>query len=826
MPPHSAHGQCEVSHSQFRDHTVIHQGNVQGNVYYGPPHPPARAEVVCVIPYPRNEDLVRRGDLIDRLDELLPPTPGSCSAALWGLGGSGKTQIALDYAYRRCDADGECCIFWVHADSEATFTSDYKTIGKKLGVDGRLDGSDLLDAVRSGIESRPKWVMILDNADDLRLFGVGRQARGQETNESQNLHRYVPCTSKGMVLWTSRDAHIAGTLVGPRRGVEVRSMAMDEATTLLARIRDESSTAEEALGEAGVNTLLAELQCLPLAISQAGAYMRRMSVTAEQYLDRLRQGKTRWEVLKISDADRHRRPEVSNSVLETWGISTERIRAESEMSYRMLHVIAFVDNQDIPHELMMTAANRCDTDDGSSTRQATELEALKAIARLKEFSFLSLRQTQDGGRSYEMHKLVQEAVRYGLRISGLAETTVGKALGVDDGPKKGEAYYCSTALQVVDGLFPSSEPASWAQCEQYVTHAIRVGEWAEVGGTEIETATLLQRVSRFLHDRGRWREKGPMDSRAWDLRRRMLGVRHSDTIWSMASLGATYHAQGQYDEAKRLKDEALDFRREVLGEKHPDTIWSMASLAATYHAQGRYDEAQEISVKVLELRREVLGEKHPATICSMADLAAAYYTQGRYDEAQEISVKVLELRREVLGEKHPATIRSMADLAVTYQAQARYDKAKGIYQEVLDLQREVLGDKHPDTIWSMAYLASTYHAQGRYDEAEKLKDEVVALRREVLGEKHPDTIWSMAELAVTYHQQGRYDKALQLHQTAFDLRRHILGENHPDTMQSMTYLACTRQVHESEEGKLRDRSLREVMRGKVGRFRKWGSHKS
>ncbi|KAH7489602.1 hypothetical protein FOMA001_g2269 [Fusarium oxysporum f. sp. matthiolae] len=954
-----------VTCSQFGDNTRINQGDI----HYHLPHPAARAEVVRVIPYPPNEDLVNREDLIDRLDKLLPQTSGSYSAALWGLGGSGKTQIALDYAYRRCDADDKCCVFWVHADNEATFLADYKTIGKKLGVDERLDGLDLLDAVRSAIEARSKWVMVVDNADDLTMFGVGQQAKDEEMNDT--LYKYVPHGSQGTTLWTSRDAHIVGTLVGSPRGIAVRSMAMDEATTLLARTRGDSSTVERGLREAGVDALLEELQCLPLAISQAGAYMRRMSMTAEQYLGLLRQGQTRWEVLTMSDTDRHRRPEVSNSVLETWRISTERIRVESEMSYRMLHVVAFVDNQDIPHELMMAAANRCDTDDGSSTRQATELEALKAIARLKEFSFLSLRQTQDGGRSYEMHKLVQEAVRYGLRISGLAGTTVGKALGVDDGPKKGEAYYCSTALQVVDDLFPSSEPASWAQCEQYVTHAIRVGEWAEVGGTEIETATLLQRVSLFLHDRGRWREKGPMDSRAWDLRRRMLGIRHSDTIWSMASLGATYHAQGKYDEAERLKDEALDFRREVLGEKHPDTIWSMASLAVTYHAQGRYDEAEKLQDEVLALRREVLGEKHPDTIRSMADLATTYHGQGRYDEAQGICREVLNLRREVLGDKHPDTIGSMADLATTYHAQGRYDKAQGICREVLnlrrevlgekhpdtirsmadlavtyhaqgrydeaenlkdealdlrrevlgekhpdtiwsmadlaatyhqqgrydeakklkdealDLRREVLGDKHPDTIWSMAFLAVTYHAQGRYDEAEKLKDEALDLRREVLGEKHPDTIRSMAELAVTYHgqgrydeaeklqdevlalrrevlgdkhpdtirsmadlaatyhQQGRYDKALQLHQTAFHLRRHILGENHPHTMQSVAYLACTRealqqlpyliepaqslavtQVHESEEGKLRDRSLREFMRGKVGRFRKWGSHKS
>jgi hypothetical protein len=109
---------------------------------------------------------------------------------------------------------------------------------------------------------------------------------------------------------------------------------------------------------------------------------------------------------------------------------------------------------------------------------------------------------------------------------------------VERGQQNGEAYYCSAALRVVDSLFPPSEPASWERCEQYVTHAIRVGEWAEVSRTGVKTANLLERVSVFLYDRGRWREKEPVDSRAWNLRREVLRGRHPDTIWSTASLAA------------------------------------------------------------------------------------------------------------------------------------------------------------------------------------------------------------------------------------------------------------------------------------------------
>ncbi|PCD25790.1 hypothetical protein AU210_012226 [Fusarium oxysporum f. sp. radicis-cucumerinum] len=646
MLPHSAYEQREAINSQFHDNTDIHQGNVQGKVYYSLPHPPAPAEVGRVIPYPRNEDLVHRPGLIDRLDELLPQSVGSRSAALWGLGGSGKTQIALDYAYRRCDTDDKCCVFWVHADNEATFTSDYKTIGKKLGVDERLDGSDLLDAVCSAIEARSKWVMVVDNADDLRLFGVGQQANDEEMNDT--LYKYVPHGSQGRYYGRVETRILSARLLDR-----------------LAVLQGDSSTVER---EAGVDALLEELQCLPLAISQAGAYMRRMSMTAEQYLGFLRQGKTRWDMLKASDADRHRRPEVSNSMLETSRISTKRIRAESEMSYRMLHVVAYVDSQDIPYELIAAVADRCDNDKEDSVKQATEIEVLEAITRLKEFSFLRLRQTEQGERRYEMHKLVQEALRYGLRVRGTIEKILGETLSTENESENSEAYYAGTTLQIVDGLFPPSEPSSWARCEQYMKHAIRVGDWAEVSRMEVKAATLLQRVSYFLYDRGRWREREPVDSRAWVL------------------------------------------RRKVLGEKHPDTIRSMADLAATYHAQGRHDEDEEIAIKVLELRREVLGEKHLDTIRSMAALATTYHEQGRYVEAEGIDQEVLDLRRELLGEKHPDTIRSLAELATTYHAQGRYDEALQLHQTALGLRRHVLVENHPDTMQSVAYLASIREA--------------------------------------------------------------------------------------------------------------------
>ena len=129
-----------------------------------------------------------------------------------------KTQVALEYAWRRA-GDPACSVFWVHTDSETTFAQDYKLIAKKLGVGNGLDGEELLAAVRERIETYTNWVLVLDNTDNLTLFGVGRTPSAEEPS---SLYDFVPRGTTGTVLWTSRDERIAGSLVTARRAMLTR----------------------------------------------------------------------------------------------------------------------------------------------------------------------------------------------------------------------------------------------------------------------------------------------------------------------------------------------------------------------------------------------------------------------------------------------------------------------------------------------------------------------------------------------------------------------------------------------------------------------------
>ena len=701
-----------------------------------------------------------------------------------------KTQVALEYAYRRADKEPACSVFWVHADDETTFVSGYKTIAKSLKIPTDLDGDELLTAVRDAIEALGPYVLVLDNADNLTVFGIGRDhAAGGENmagKMARNLFGFVPRHS-GTVLWTSRDKRIGGSLVGAKRAINVARMTDTEAMALLEMIGNRNIS-EGELDDAA--QLLAELDWLPLAVSQAAAYMRRTATPIGGYLPSLRRRMKRWEVLSTTEFDRHRRWDVSNNVIQTWDISIEHLRLENQMAYDILHSLAFVDNQNIPFELVAKAAeimggptrneetasakSACsrDQDEGEDGND----DVLAAIVLLQDFSFLRRRTSGERRQAYDMHKLVQEAAQYSLS---------------QEKRRKDELHFSEIALRAAASLFPERRRELWGECERYLQHAQRAAAWARLCEGELEAAALLTRVSNYLYDRGRWREKEPVDERAYEYRRKALGEKHPDTIGSMADLAVVYHSQGRYNKGEKISVEVLALRREVLGEKHPDTIWSMADLGFTCYARGRYDEARKIYIEVLALKRDVLGEKHPDTIRSIADLGLISYIQGRFEEAEKIATEVLALRRDILGDKHPGTIHSIADLGSIYHAQGRYDEAGRIQVEVLALRQEVLGEKHPDTIWSMADLGSIYHAQERYDEAGKIKVEVLALRQDVLGEKHPDTIRSMAALVSTYHAQGRFDKSGKIATEALALRRDVLGDKHPDTIESMADIALT-----------------------------------
>jgi tetratricopeptide (TPR) repeat protein len=623
-----------------------------------------------------------------------------------------KTQIALEYAYRRRNITS-CSVFWIHADSEARFTQDYTNLAKIASLPPDLKGEDLLFAIKQWIELQTNWVLVLDNADDLKLFKKPYSATLEQQLYTPDLLQFVPRTQTKTILWTSRDSSILGSLVGVQRGIEVGSMTDQEAWELFSSSCGRSDVSQPSEEE---RELLRLLEKLPLAIVQAGAYMRKTKVSIQQYLKSFSESESRQSNLLSYEFQDPHRLEVPNSVMHTWLISMDRIAKESVCSATILNTIVFFDNKGIPFELVKAAAGP----------NFSEEEILLAAGRLTEYSFLQVQKATDEQLpTYDQHRLVNLATR---QVLTEAQTH----------------SFSSKALQIMNSLFPSGKYETWESCILYLPHTLKALARRDIKDYNDRIPGLLRRIGMYYWEQGRYDEAERLQLEVLKLYKEVLGEKHPNTIQAMSSLASTWWQQGRSDEAEQLELKVLKLRKEVLGIKHPDTIRAMANLALTWCQQDRSDEAEQLELEVLELCKEVLGIKHPDTIRAMASLASTWCQQDRSDEAEQLQLKVLELYKEVLGIKHPGTISAMVNLASIWWQQGRSDEAEQLQLKALELCKEVLGAKHPNTVQAMANLASTWWQQGRSNEAKQLQLEVLKLYKEVLGAKHPYMIQAIA----------------------------------------------------------------------------------
>jgi serine/threonine protein kinase/Tfp pilus assembly protein PilF len=302
-------------------------------------------------------------------------------------------------------------------------------------------------------------------------------------------------------------------------------------------------------------------------------------------------------------------------------------------------------------------------------------------------------------------------------------------------------------------------------------------------------ASIRQTIGNSYKDLGLFPEAQRQDERALELRRRVLGERHHNTLTSMHELAELYRYQGEYAKAETLYVQTLEIQRRVLGEANQDTLDTMDTLAQLYDGEGKYAPAEPLFLKALEGKRRTLGEEHRDTLASMNNLALHYWSQGKYAQAEPLYVKALEVQQRLLGDDHPDTLEGMNNLAALYQSQSRYAESEPLFIKALEGQRRVLGEDHPTTLNTMNNLAVTYGFQGKYTQAESLLARLVEGQRRALGGEHPLTLNSMSNLTMLSVYEGKYVQAEPSFTNLFEVDRRALGEEHPYTLITMNDLA-------------------------------------
>ncbi|EED11810.1 kinesin light chain, putative [Talaromyces stipitatus ATCC 10500] len=686
-----------------------------------------------MVSLPRNPKFVGREDEITKLEELITMQDRPKRIAITGLGGVGKTQVALELAYRIRDRNKECSIFWIPCTSHAMIDQTFLHIAQKLRLRD-VNPAEVKEQVKIYLSSERagKWLLVFDNADDTKMWLAA-------SHIAPPLEDFLPESEQGRILFTSRNRKLAMKLA-PFNVVSIPDVDKETAVKIL-----DKTLAHEDLPRDSATTaaLLEQLAFLPLAITQASAYIIENGIDLSIYLTLLQEHEQDViELLSEDFRDPGRYQDIQNP----------QIQHQDPLAADYLFFIACINPRNIPQSILPQATSR---------RQRVD-----ALGLLNAYSF-----TNGQERDIGMHRLVHIATRNWLRKNALF------------------SHWIQRVAEHLQNVFPDHHHTNRGLWQQYLPHALTLVHENEFVIQEENYLDLTEKIADCLFIDGRYQEAEVLYRKLMTIYQEKAGPQGRSTLRSMANLASTYRNQGRWNEAEKLEVQVMEASKIVLGAEHPSTLTSMANLASTYRNQGRWNEAEKLEVQVMETRKTVQGAEHPSTLTSIANLASTYRNQGRWNEAEKLEVQVMETSKTVLGAEHPDTLTSMANLASTYRYQGRWNEAEKLDVQVMETSKTVQGAEHPDTLTSMANLASTYRNQGRWNEAEKLEVQVMETSKTVLGAEHPDTLARMNNLALTWKSQGKLQNALALMEQCSDLRNRVLGPSHPHSKSSSRALS-------------------------------------
>ncbi|QBD82780.1 helix-turn-helix domain-containing protein [Ktedonosporobacter rubrisoli] len=692
------------------------------------------------IPFHRNFFFTGRDDILEQLHSAL--TPGKAAAltqpqAISGLGGVGKTQTAIEYAYRY---RGEySAVIWVQADSREVLFSEFVKLGQLLNLPGlyEKDQNQVINAVKRWLKNHKGWILIFDNIEDLLL-----------------IEDFLPSDYQGCVLITTRSS-VAEPVANT---IEVRKMTEQEGILFFLR-RTKILTIDAPIDQVSQeHYILAEqiwdlMDGLPLAIDQAGAYILETGCGMIHYLERYQQ--RRVELLKTRGKFPSGHPD---SVFTTFSLALEKIQ-DNNNALEVLYICAFLSPDFIPEELFYYEFEFIPKYPAFlMTRKKKDIVIFdQAIAILKNYSLIHRDTTNN---TISLHRLLQAVI-------------------LENMDREKGNYYAKESLKKVAGVFPEGKPEEWIKCERYLAQARHCVENNLADRFLPETGFLLNKVGFYLTQRARYSEAAPLYRRALVIWKDWFGLDSLYVSVVLSNLAALYCDQGQYSRAKKLSQQVLKIREQHLEPNHLDIAQACDGLATVLYNEGQYSDAESLYQQVLTIRRLQLPPNHPAIADILDHMGRLYYSLGKYDQAEQMYREVI-----VISEEYKPNHRKFAlyvnNLASLYHDQKRYSDAELLYKRALAICEDQLGPDHPDIATNLNDLAELYREQGKCTEAETLHRRAHMMRVCVLGPDHISTAQTLNNLALLYHDQHRYSEAEPLYRQVLTTWKQQLGEDHLD----------------------------------------------
>lgn len=708
-----------------------------------PPLPPADEGNVSTprvwgnIP-PRNPNFTGRKDLLELLARRLREgTTTVLPEALHGMGGVGKTQLAIEYAYRH-QAEYDL-VWWIPAERPGQIGQSLVELANRLGLKTSSEANIAGPAVREALrEGRPyaRWLLIFDNAES-----------------PERVRHYFPTGGSGTILVTSRNRR--WSLVGG--SLEVDVFTREESKELLRRDgapieEDEADRLAEALGD------------LPLALEQAAAWRSETGMPVAEYL-RLFESK-RSELLEVSPPLDYQLP-----VAAAWNVSLDHVETRSVAALRLLQLCSYFAPGPISRAIFSGLGG------GSIVPELDHAlnDPIRLARALREINRYSLARIDHRTNSVEMHRLVQAVLINRMTPEERELMRVGAHM----------------LMAAADPKEPT-QPGNWPRYAELYGHVVAS---QAIRSDQLWVRELVMNIAKYLYFWGDWEIAVDFCEQTWTTWQELYGAQDTATRRMAWWLCFVYLRTGRHEDARVLSERLQEIYETTSppdGEDdREDAIEALNLVAAVRRALGEFAAGEELDSRVHERARRFYGEDDPVTLYTAHNLAVSLRLTGRFTRALELDQRTHTLKVQLFGSDHQQALVTQAGIAIDVRETGDYVRARSLQQAVFDANRIVFGATNPATVQAMKQLSEACRKEGDHEAALELARESFQQFTRRYGDTHPRSLDAALALSVSERQNDDLDTALTLGTEACERYRSLFNSSHPHALAADVDLAVT-----------------------------------
>jgi tetratricopeptide (TPR) repeat protein len=644
------------------------------------------------VPHARNAAFTGRAVTLDDLHEDLSSDESAKHIhAVYGMGGVGKTQLAVEYAYRFADAYR--IVYWIRAEESASTWLDYAALARRVGLKVPADASlqVVRDLLRRHLENRSDFLLIFDNAAS-----------------PGSLRDFIPSPCRGAVLITSRNPNW-GSLA---RSIAVHGLTREESVQFLRRRTGRIDP------EASVRKLAQALTDLPLALEQAAALIHESRISFAEYLYRF---ESHWAELLLE-----RKPggDYPDAVAMSWELSFRQIETENPSAIRLLNLLAFLSPDGISSSALTTGLQHLPDD--LALTVADPLAFQRALDALTRFSLVEVHEEKEisleDPRAITLHRLVAALARDRLTedqrraFAGAAARLVASAF-----------------------VFDSADPSTWPRAASLLPHALAAATHAQATGVPVEvTCGLLDQAGRYLNRFAQYDQAKDLLDRALAISRRAYGDESPKVSAIANNLGRVLARLGQRDLARQHFEWALAIDRNTYGDSDPHAATVMNNYAMVLHATGQLESARQHFESALWIFENTYGSEHPKVATLLNNLGYIHQAAGDHASAHDLFQRALAIAEPTLGGGHPTVASILHNLGKSLRNLGHPLVARDQLERALAIDLAAYGPGHPDIARDYLALAALLRQLNDPETARQYEDKAAQVQQS-LSDTHAES---------------------------------------------------------------------------------------